>query len=202
MLQKRPGQVLATLAVLSVICAARAGDMAPDFRAFQWYSTLEQVRKEETAAFLEYRAEELNIAVSPPKPWKTEHLYFRDTLLNKPVRILYRFDIGCQKLFEASYIFDEILNERDLTYLIEAIETKYEVKLKIDSTEDGIYAGVNVTPRTAVLISQKGMLHFHANVTVVTYQTTNYHWLGGWNPGTAPTCEKRKAILKGLQEHL
>lgn len=152
----------------------------PDFRNVRWYDTIEEVKRSETANLIEHRTKEMNAAVDPPEPWRVEHLYFEGSLLGKDVRILYRFDLDCKQLYEAGYIFNEILNSRSLGKLIEAIEDKYDVSLKISTPSDSFFASGKLNERTIVQINRDGRMHFHTNATVVYFQTTNFHWLAGW----------------------
>lgn len=174
----------------------------PHFRNVRWYDTIDVVRKKETSPFVEYRHEELNIAVDPPKPWKVEHLYYKDALLGRPVLILYRFDLNCKQLYEGGYIFDEILDDRAIYQLVAAIEDKYKIKLNTEFINEELFSGGKLNEDTSVQINQGGRLHFHSDKSVIYYQTNNFHWLGGWKEGTEPTCREKDSELERLQEKL
>lgn len=190
--------------VLAAASAANASSSGhkPDFRNARWYDSLQEVKSAETAKLIEHRTQEVNVAVDPPKPWPVEHLYFKGSVLGKEVRILYRFDLDCKQLYEAGYVFDEILNSRELGKLIDAIEDKYNVALDISTPSDSFFASGKLTERTRVQINRDGRLHFHTNETVVYFQSTNFHWMSGWTEGTEPTCAEKTRKAQELKKKL
>lgn len=190
------------ISVLPFAAYGQGSDEEPNFRNAQWYDTLDEVKESETAKFVEHRTQEMNIAVDPPKPWRTEHLYYEDSLLGERVLILYRFDLDCKQLYEAGYIFDRILDDHSLGRLIEAIQEKHGVALSIFAPNDGFFASGRLNESTSVQVNRDGLMHFHTNRTVVYFQTTNFHWLDGWSEGTAPTCPEKARQLQELKEKI
>ena len=132
------------------------------------------------------------IAVDPPKPWEVEHLYYKDTLLGKPVLVLYRFDLVCRQLYQGEYIFEHVLDKREVLQLVAAIEDKYKVKLRTQYINDDMFSGGQLNESTSVQIIKGGHRHFYTNNTVIYFHTNNFHWLGGWQAGTEPTCRGKK----------
>ena len=195
--------VLGVVATLPVT-ASEEQQQEPHFRNVRWYDTLTHVKEAETARFLEHRKQETNVAVTSPKPWPVEHLYYEDYLLDKHVLILYRFDLECRQLFEAGYIFDEVLDDVSLFKIIDAIQVKYDVELQTATFEKPKFftATGDLNDETKIVINQYGRLHFHNNNTVVYFETTNYSWLGGWVEGTEPKCPEKTETLRKLQEKL
>jgi hypothetical protein len=173
-----------------------------NFRNMQWYDTIDSVKEREKSPFVEYKIQEINVAVNPPVPWKTEHLYFKDTLLGEPVLILYRFDIDCKQLYEGGYIFSKILDDYLVYRLIGAIEDKYKVELNARILDKKIYAGGKLNKDTKVYIQQNGRLHFHTKNTVIWYETNNYSWMSGWKKGAEPMCLEKDKALDRLKNKL
>lgn len=194
-------RVIVPITILIAVGSALAGQ-APDFCSSQWYDQLEKVRSVETAQFIERRTEETNVAVSPPKSWKVEHLYFKDTLLGHPILVLYRFDLECLQLYQADYIFPLVLEDADVFKLIAAIEDKYKTKLATQYVNKMLYSNGNINDSTAINISQNGLLHFHNKNTTVSYHTTNWSWLRGWVEGKEPMCQAKKRQHDRLEEKL
>ncbi|WP_431023945.1 hypothetical protein [Halomonas sp. H5] len=199
MLLKRLWKILAAFFLCGLVVASELG---PSFRNVSWYQTLGQVMELELAEFVEYRTEELNMAVDPPRPWSVEHLYFKDVLLERPVLILYRFDLDCQQLYQAEYVFEEVLDDRDIGHLASVIEEKYGVSLDMIYLGGMLFASGVLNGSTRVQINQYGHLHFHRNKTVVYYYTRNFHQLGGWREGTEPECQKALIRDRVLRERL
>lgn len=174
----------------------------PNFRNFHWYESMETVKTNEAAQFLEYRQLELNIAVDPPKPWEVEHLYFKDTLIEKAVKILYQFDRECKQLYAASYIFEEVIDSHTIDILFDAIEEKYDVELKIDVFSDELFASAKLNDETTFSFNEYGLLHYHRGVSVVSYQTANLSYFLGWQEGTEPGCSSKEKASINVQEKL
>lgn len=189
--------LIATLAVGTALAS-----QAPDFRSSYWYDSVDKVRAAERAQFVERRSEELNIAVSPPTPWRVEHLYFRDTLLGHSVLVLYRFDLECRQLYQADYIFPRVLGDQAVLKLVAAIEDKYKIKLETQYINDVLFSSGDISDSTAVNINQNGMLHFHNRNTTVSYRTRNWSWMGGWVEGKEPMCPGKKQRHERLKEKL
>lgn len=189
--------------LLICVLAHESGYAAPEshFRGFKWYETLETVRATETASFVELRTNEMNVAVSPPVPWKVEHLYYRDVLDGKPVLVLYRFDLECKQLYEGNYIFERQLDDQDILKLVSALEDKYKVKLSVRSFGDEFHVSGLINDRTAVEIYKEGLLHFFTNNTVVSFHTTNWAWIG-WREGTEPKCNDKNQSHEALKKKL
>lgn len=194
-------RVIVPITILIAVGSALA-DQAPDFRSSHWYDQSEKVRAVETAQFIERRTEETNVAVSPPKRWKVEHLYFKDTLLGHSVLVLYRFDLECLQLYQADYIFPLVLDEESVFKLIAAIEDKYKTKLATQYVNKRLYSNGNINDSTEVSISQHGLLHFHNKNTVVSCQTTNWSWLRGWVEGKEPMCQAKRRQHDRLKEKM
>ena len=174
----------------------------PNFRNFHWYESMDTVKTNEAAQFLEYRQLELNIAVDPPKPLEVEHLYFKDTLIGKPVKILYQFDRECKQLYAASYIFEEVIDSHTIDILFDAIEEKYDVELEIDVFSDELFASAKLNDETTFSFSEYGLLHYHRGVSVVSYQTANLSYFLGWQEGTEPGCSSKEKARIDVQEKL
>lgn len=179
-----------------------AETVEPHFRNAKWYDTIDEVRAKEKAQFIEYRKEELNVAVDPPKPWKVEHLYYKDTLLGMPVLVLYRFDLDCGQLYRGEYIFEKILDDREIFKLVAAIEDKYKIQLDVQNTSEKLFVNGKLNESTFVQINRDGQLHFYINNTVIYYRTNNFGWMSGWKEGTEPTCPKKSMQLELLKEKL
>ena len=175
----------------------------PNFRNFHWYESMETVKTNEAAQFLEYRQLELNIAVDPPKPWEVEHLYFKDTLIGKPVKILYQFDRECKQLYAASYIFEEVIDSHTIDILFDAIEDKYDIELDISEYRGDLYADAELNEETTFTFSEDGLLHFHRGVSVLKYKTSNlYKFVYGWKEGKEPRCTSKEKARINVQEKL
>ena len=165
------------------------------FRNARWYDSIDRVKEKEKAQFVEYRKQELNVAVDPPKPWKVEHLYYKDTLLGKPVLVLYRFDLDCKQLYQGEYIFDEILDDRELFQLVAAIEDKYKIELayKFYPDDGAEFWSGKLNESTSVSINKDGHLHFYTNNSVIYFRT---------NKGTEPACPDKSRQHELLKEKL
>ena len=193
---------LVALIMVAPVLAIADEPETPNFRNVRWYDHMDVVKERELAKFLEYRDHEINVAVRPPKPWKTEHLYYEDTLLDKRVRVLYRFDNDCELLYRADYIFDMVLSDGDTYALINAVEDKYGVELNTSTINGDIYSSGRLDEETTINFNQSGLLHHHTNNTVIYYQTSNFHWMIGWGEGAEPNCVEKVEALNELQEKL
>ncbi len=174
----------------------------PHFRNARWYDSIDRVKAKEKSQFVEYRKEELNVAVDPPKPWKVEHLYYKDTLLGKPVLVLYRFDLDCRQLGVGEYIFYEILEDREIYKLVDAIENKYKIELNTRYLNKKMFSNGKLNEATYVNISQYGHLHFYTKNSIISFRTNNYNYFLGWKKGTEPTCPEKSRKRELLKEKL
>jgi len=181
--------------------AAYCEEFATHFREVRWYDTINVVREKETSPFVEYRQEESNIAVDPPTPFQTEHLYYADTLLGKPVLVHYKFDLDCKQLFEGGYIFEEILNSRAIDKLIRTIEHKYAISMKDQILDNKHFSYGNLNNSTKVGILEFGRLHYQTNKTIIYFRSTNAH-MNGWREGKKPECSARMREVQELHEKL
>ena len=173
-----------------------------NFRGFHWYETLSTVKMRESARFLEHRHQEFNVAVRPAKPWKVQHLYFEDELLGEPVTLLYRFDLNCNQLYKAEYIFSRVLDGHTINKLVKAIKVKHGIELEEEYSNDMYLASGTLADGTHVQILGLGQLHFHRGKTILYYQTKEYRGMWGWADGAEPVCEASLAEQESLIEKL
>jgi len=173
-------------------------DPSGHFRNARWYYSMDAVKKIETAQFREYRQKQMSIRIfSQPKPERVEHLYYEDTLLGKPVLVLYKFDLECKQLFEGQYIFNAILDINDVAKLAEAIEDKYDVELEPSNFEEGgTLWFARLSERRELHLNEEDQSQFYTKSTVIRYSRRI------WEGMHDPTCNEKEAEYQELLKKL
>ena len=160
----------------------------PVFRGFSWYEPLDEVKKRETAEFL--RRDEGEV---------TTYLWYKTTVFDEPVAVFYAFDAICEQLFLAEYIFDYTLNRKKIYLILDALQHKYGPAKQSESMTD-LYLW-NTEDTKIDLVRQSNMTRSMGK-TSITYNTSNWHWMGGFKEGTEPDCEARRRVREKLKKEL
>jgi len=160
----------------------------PAFRTFSWYETLDEVKKRETAEFL--RQDEGEV---------TTYLWYKTTVFDEPVAVFYAFDAICEQLFLAEYIFDNTLNRKKFHLILDALKNKYGPTKQSEYMDD-LYLWN--TADTKIDLVRQGNSKRSMGKTSIAYNTSNWHWMGGFKEGTEPDCEARRRVREKLKKEL
>jgi hypothetical protein len=155
-----------------------------DFRGFDWFASLPDIRASETARFVRH--------VSTVD---RNNLVYETTVLEEPVTLVYLFDTDCGELIQARYDFKEMLALSRFSDLLKLLGDKYgppaSGKLEVYTWQ---------APRTTVELVRESLLPGNAGNTTVTYTTAAYNWSTGWKQGAAPECGQKKRLLEEERE--
>ncbi|HYD69288.1 hypothetical protein [Azospirillum sp.] len=181
--------------------AAQSVPGGPHFRQAFWYDSIEDVRRKESARFLDHRSTELNEAVNPPEPFRANNLHYEDNLLGLPVRVIYHHDLQCSKLYAATYVFNGILPHHQIDLIIEALSKKHG-----PASGDTYLGGKRFihwrNDRLYVRINEEGEMHLLPSRTAIRYENPYWSWAGGFLKGWEPQCKELERAREEMRNKL
>ena len=123
---------------LSLNAVYSESETQPNVRNTHWYDTLEQVKENETAEFVEHSQVLVEQDSGKPKYFDSEEdvLAYKDTFHTKPIILAYHFDSICKQLYFVKYIINDVLSSDDANEIAKYLENKFAIKLQREQLDD------------------------------------------------------------------
>ena len=184
-----------SLMALSVCISASTSVLAQSdnhFRDARWYDPIEAVKASEKSVFVEQRQEKIKLSGNAGS-MSIESLYFRDTLMGKPVLVRYQFDSTCGQLFQGTYIFEDVFVDKEVFRLVSEFENRYGTKIYVQYPNGILYAVGRIGDETKIRVIKSGGPYRGAKRTMVDALTINFSRYG-WRRGTQPQCATKPRL--------
>lgn len=162
-----------------------------DFRAFNWGTTLNEIKSKEKAKLIKYN-----------KNMNGGDLHYQSSLVDEPVNIIYRFTPYCAQLATAEYVFHSILSRSKYELLVSSFFEKYGKEMSKEHT-DNLWE----TKTTYINLHRKTIYvennpDFLSGNTQISYHNKDYNFMLGWAKGKEPRCKEKEMLLKKTKDNI
>lgn len=165
--------------------------ISADFRAFNWGTTLNEVKSKEDAKFIKHN-----------KNMNGGDLHYQAFLAGEPVNIIYRFTPYCAQLATAEYIFHSVLSKSKYELLVASFFEKYGKEMSIehiDNRWESKTTYINLHRKTSYAENNPD---FFSGNTQISYHNKDYNFMLGWAKGKEPKCKEKENLIKKMKDNI